>query len=620
MLKTNLKESGEILTEDLVYHSRLGVYAENPDLLEDPINVILRFDDVIEASVYNGEGDLLKKKQKSGIKNYEKELLWNSKAPQEIFEKIIEHQSQEYIENNNILEFWAPVLSGSDYSTEEYVLLGEVKDQEKKEIAGFVGIKISKRMLIKKSQDFLYKGILLGSIIFLIGSMVIYFITRKITKPLNRLTESVKAFGTGSSFTPVPVETRDEIGKLATAFNNMSESLMRREEEKEHLGEQLRHAQKMEAIGTLAGGIAHDFNNILTAIYGYSILLKLKLDEDDPLCHEVENIISAAERAANLTKSLLAYSRKQSIDLRPVNLNELIKDVKKLLTRLITEEIEFRLNLVEKDLVVMVDSGQMEHVLFNLATNARDAMPNGGVLSITSDYVELEQPHVSNNGLGANDKEKTTQYALLTVADSGMGMNNKILEKIFDPFFTTKEVGKGTGLGLSMVYGIIEQHKGFIDVSSEPGKGSKFKIYLPLILKEAEDKKAEKIPIIQGGRETILIAEDDQEVRKLSKYILEEYGYSVIDVINGSEAVRSFKKHQEDVDLLLFDVIMPKKNGNDAYLEIKKIRPDIKVLFISGYDYNIIQKQGGFVEGINFISKPVSPFFLLKKVRETLDA
>jgi signal transduction histidine kinase/CheY-like chemotaxis protein len=582
--------------------------------------VILKFEEVIEVSVYNGEGGLLEKEQRQGIMKHEKVLLQNSKDPKEIFEKLTESQSLEYIENNSILEFWAPVLSSSDYSTEEHVFLDDFKDQERKEITGFVGIKISKEMLIKKSKGFLYNGILLGSIFFLIGSMVIYFITRGITKPLNRLTEVVNAFGTGSSFTPVPVETKDEIGELAIAFNNMSESLMRREEEKEHLGEQLRHAQKMEAIGTLAGGIAHDFNNILTAIYGYSILLKLKLDENNPLCHEVENIISAAERAANLTKSLLAYSRKQPIDLRPVNLNELIKDVKKLLTRLISEEIEFSLNLIEKDLIVMVDPGQMEHVLFNLATNARDAMPNGGTLTITSEYVELKQNCVSNNNFVSNNKEKTNKYALLTVSDTGIGMNNEILEKIFDPFFTTKEVGKGTGLGLSMVYGIIEQHKGFIDVSSEPDKGAKFKIYLPLIMMTVEDKITEKIPIIRGGRETILIAEDDHEVRKLSKYILKEYGYNVIDVMNGSEAVRSFKKNQEDVHLLLFDVIMPKKNGNDAYQEIKKIKPDIKVLFISGYDYNIIRKQGGFEEGINFISKPVSPFFLLKKVRETLDA
>jgi len=276
--------------------------------------------------------------------------------------------------------------------------------------------------------------------------------------------------------------------------------------------------------------------------------------------------------------------------------------------------MEFNVKLAEEDLFVMVDSGQMEQVLFNLVINARDAMPNGGILTISTESAAVDKKYFVGN-----KHENTGRYALITVSDKGIGMDDKILERIFDPFFTTKEIGKGTGLGLSMVYGIVKQHNGYIDVSSEPDKGTKFRIYIPLIKGKIEYKKVKPQPLPQGGTETVLIAEDDEYVRKLSKDLFEEYGYKVIDAIDGEEAVRNFMEHKEKIQLLMFDVIMPKKNGKEAYEEIKKIKPDIKALFVSAYGHDIIHKQGILEEGIDFISKPVSPFMLLKKVRETLD-
>ena len=370
----------------------------------------------------------------------------------------------------------------------------------------------------------------------------------------------------------------------------------------------------MEAIGTLAGGIAHDFNNILTAIIGYGNLLQMQLDEDSPSIHNVEQILASAERATNLTQNLLAFSRKQLINPRPINLNESIKDVKKLLAMLIREDIEIKVELTREDLVVMADSGQIEEVLMNLATNARDAMPDGGVLTIATESVELNREFFK-----AGDHERPGRYGLLSVTDTGIGMDEKTKEKIFDPFFTTKEVGKGTGLGLSMIYGIVKQHEGYLDVSSNPGEGTTFRIYLPLVEAEVEKKKSKSLYPPAGGTETVLLAEDDESVRMLIKEVLERSGYEVIEAIDGEDAVRKFMENEEKIQIFLTDVVMPKKNGKEVYEEIIKTKPDIKALFISGYASDVIHKQGIIEEGINFISKPVLPEVRLRKIREVLD-
>ncbi|MEW6739751.1 MAG: ATP-binding protein [Nitrospirota bacterium] len=388
----------------------------------------------------------------------------------------------------------------------------------------------------------------------------------------------------------------------------------RAEDESAILKAQLGQAQKMEAIGRLAGGIAHDFNNILTAIIGYGSLLKTNMDREDPLVAYVEQILSSSERAANLTQQLLAFSRKQIISPKPVNLNEVIKRTEKLLLRLIGEDIELKTILADKDLTAMADSGQIEQVLMNLATNARDAMPHGGLLTIETELVELDKEYIKTHAV-----ETPGIYARISVTDTGIGMDEKTRERIFEPFFTTKEFGKGTGLGLAIVYGIIKQHNGYINVYSEPGKGTTFRIYIPLIKPEFKEAESIVLPAPKGGTETILAAEDDAEVRRLTKEVLENFGYKVIEAVNGVDAINKFIENKDRIQFLLFDLIMPKKNGKEAYEEIRKIMPDIKVLFTSGYPADIIHEKGVLEEGINFISKPVSPDDLLRKVREVLD-
>jgi PAS domain S-box-containing protein len=402
---------------------------------------------------------------------------------------------------------------------------------------------------------------------------------------------------------------------LHSIADRLAEIIVRRhvEDEKERLLTQLLQAQKMEAVGQLAGGISHDFNNILTAMIGYGHLLKMKMREDDPLRTYADNILLLSDKAANLTQSLLAFSRKRIMNPCPANLNEIIKRIDYLLSRIIGEDIRLQTMLSEEDLIVIADSGHIEQVLMNLATNARDAMPEGGLLGIGTEKIAIDKEFIKEHGFG-----KEGEYALIAVTDTGAGMDRETSEKIFEPFFTTKEVGKGTGLGLSMVYGIIKQHEGYINVYSEPGSGTTFRIYLPLIDAQAEKIKPEVIQSFERGTETVLLAEDETAVREFTKKLLEEYGYKVITAGNGQEAIDEFKAHKDKIQLLLLDVIMPNRNGREAYEEIKKIIPDIKVLFMSGYPAEIIHKHDIIENGFAYIEKPASPTKLLKKIREVL--
>jgi PAS domain S-box-containing protein len=377
---------------------------------------------------------------------------------------------------------------------------------------------------------------------------------------------------------------------------------------------QLLQAQKMKAVGQLAGGIAHDFNNILTAIIGFGNLLQKEVSKDDLLNNYITKILSSAQKAANLTQSLLAFSREQIISPKPVNLNEIIQGMERLLSRLISEDIELSTVLTDKYLTVMADGIQIETALMNLATNARDAMPDGGTLTIRTERIELDHEFIRAHGYG-----KPGSYALISIEDTGQGMDEKTKARIFEPFFTTKEVGKGTGLGLAMVYGIVKQHDGYINLYSEPGMGTTFKIYLPLIKSKVKEGKVAAPPILKMGTETVIVAEDDTLVREFIKKVLEEFGYKVIEAEDGEEALKVFNDNRGKIQLLILDVVMPKKNGKEVYDEIRKVRQDIKAIFTSGYDADIIHKKGILEEGLNYILKPILPQELLKKVREVLD-
>jgi len=383
--------------------------------------------------------------------------------------------------------------------------------------------------------------------------------------------------------------------------------------EKQRLEDQLRQSQKMEAIGKLAGGVAHDFNNILTVFITYGSMLKDKLKHDAVLMSYAERIVESTERAEDLTRGLLAFSRKQTLALKPIDLNDAVRTAVKLLHRLIGEDIDVKIALADRQLIVMADNSQIGQVLMNLATNARDAMPRGGLLSIQTEIMRLGDGDVKSGEVDA-----VGEYACISVSDNGTGMDKATRERIFEPFFTTKEVGKGTGLGLSIIYGIIKQHSGTIRVYSETGQGTRFKIYLPL-LHTTITPSEETVPATQGGSETILFAEDSTDVRESVRVTLEEAGYRVIEAVDGEQAIKEFLKHQTDISLLLTDVIMPKKNGKEVYEAIRAVKPGIRVLFLSGYTADIITSKGLLDEGWQLMHKPASPDSLKRKIREILD-
>jgi PAS domain S-box-containing protein len=403
---------------------------------------------------------------------------------------------------------------------------------------------------------------------------------------------------------------KDGSGKVISVIevvNNITDKI--------NLEAQVSHSQKLEAVGHLAGGIAHDFNNILTAIIGYGSLAKRKMKKDDPAIHDLQQILESADRAANLTRGLLAFSRKQIISPRPVNVNDIVKNIEKLIMRLIGEDIVPQIILTNRKATVLADSGQIEQILMNLTTNARDAMPEGGSLIVRTETAALGDDFIRAHGYG-----KPGMYVLLSVQDSGRGMDGKTKESIFEPFFTTKEVGRGTGLGLSIVYGIVKQHNGYIECDTELGKGTTFKIYLPMIRGDFEAKDDKIQPVVRGGTETVLVAEDDHAVRSLIKEILTLHGYSVIEAANGEDAIAKFKEHSDSVHALLLDVLMPGKSGKDVYDEIRGAGHDVKAIFMSGYTADVIHKKGILDGELAFIAKPVTPSELLSKLRDALGA
>jgi two-component system cell cycle sensor histidine kinase/response regulator CckA len=414
---------------------------------------------------------------------------------------------------------------------------------------------------------------------------------------------------------PIHVETRayplrNEAGEVIAAIE-----IAHNVTDRKQLEDQLRHAQKMEAIGFFAGGVAHDFNNILTAIVGYGNLLKMKTAPEDPLRNYIEQILQSAGRAAGLTRNLLAFSRKQAINPAPMDLNDAIRRVEKLLERVLGEDIELRIETTPGPLNIMADSSQVEQILLNLATNARDAMSRGGALTLQTSIAVIDDVFIQTQGFGV-----AGTYACVSVRDTGAGMDAETRRRIFEPFFTTKEVGKGSGLGLSIVYGIMKQNKGYITVDSEPGAGAIFRIYFPIIADAVErSRPAEQTPP-RAGHETILVAEDDPTLRELTRTMLTEFGYSVIEAADGEDALQKFREHPDEVQLAILDAVMPRMDGPRVRDEIMKLRPQVKVLFLSGYTGDMLREKGIAANGSDVMLKPVSPMDLLHAVRRLLDA
>jgi signal transduction histidine kinase/CheY-like chemotaxis protein len=402
----------------------------------------------------------------------------------------------------------------------------------------------------------------------------------------------------------------------STAPEGMLERIGRMIAGHKRLEEQLRHSQKMEAVGRLAGCIAHDFNNLLTVILGYTGLVCDRLDAKDPTRAKAMEIQRAAEQGALLTGQLLAFSRKQATLPRVLDLNQVIREMKGLLPRLLGEELDLAMVLESSPCMVKADAGQLTQVLLNLAVNARDAMPGGGRLTVETQIAVREREDLGRHGV-----RPAGRYALLVVSDNGVGMDSRTQAHMFEPFFTTKEAGKGTGLGLSIVYGVVQQHGGWIDVYSEVGHGTTFRVFLPEVAAsgvEAAPALARPPAIVQTA--TILLVEDQAPVRMLAEDVLVEAGHRVLAASNGTEAMRIAEKSQDNIDLLITDVVMPEMSGPQLATRLSRARPGMRILYVSGYTDQTLLHRGVIEAGTAFLAKPFTPEALVARVSDLLQA
>ena len=456
--------------------------------------------------------------------------------------------------------------------------------------------------------------VILGLLSIALGGALVFWMSHTYTKPLGSLVEGARALGQGDFSYPLDARGGDEVSEVTEAFLRMRSSLESTQQEQKKLEERLRQAHKMEAVGRLAGGVAHDFNNLLTIIRGNSDLLKDREGSDAFHQKCVDQIQKASGRAVSMTRQLLAFSRMQVLQPRVLDLNSVVAEMGKMLPRLIGEHIEYSFSPGENLSPVKADPGQIEQVILNLAANARDAMPNGGHLSVQTSRISLNQAEAAKR-----PPIVPGNYVLLSVSDTGHGMDEATKTHIFEPFFTTKEVGKGTGLGLATVYGIVKQSGGFIWVESSPGAGTTFEIYLPQAAgKAATAEQEEKTTPAPRGSETVLVVEDEAGVRELACQFLRVKGYQVLEAPGGVDALELARNHKGTIHLLLSDMVMPKMNGGDLAARLREIRPEIRVAFMSGYsEFSRGHLAQGFPDA-PVLQKPFSPASLVGIVREAL--
>lgn len=616
-LTDTLIQNNLLLADILAHNSRIGVFSENEELLKNPVDGIFQQKETEEVSIYNLKGRLLKRQARSDPQDVKKPDTADETAAQiepEIFDKLKASTSPLYLENQQRMEFWSPVVARSGYREAESLFVETIPLPQKEHVIGFVRITVGKSLLDKRLGALLVKSVMICILFLIVGSGIIYFAVKRVVNPLNTLIEGVQSLEKGAFGEKVPVETDDEIGKLAAAFNQMSESLLKRETETKQLEERLRHAQRMEAIGTLAGGIAHDFNNILGVIVGYAELALLDIPKQTPTHRSLSEIFKASSRAKDLVKQILTFSRQTNQERHPLLIKPIVEEVLKMMRASLPSTIEMRHNFKPGLSPILSDPTQIHQVLMNLCTNAGHAMEEGGgVLEVNLDEVEIGP---GNSDL--SDDMQPGRYQILTVSDTGHGMDASIKERIFDPYFTTKGPGKGSGMGLSVTHGIVKSHGGKINCRSEPGKGAAFSVFFPTI-EEKTPERQEQDDSIPLGKERILFVDDETALADIGMQMLQNLGYDVVAKTSSIEALENFRTQPDQFDIIVTDSTMPNMTGVELAKNIKRIRPDIPILLCTGYSEGISDETLKAIGIAGLLMKPIIREKIARGIRHALE-
>jgi signal transduction histidine kinase/DNA-binding response OmpR family regulator len=618
-LSDTLLEEGLSLARLFAYNARLGVFSGNPDFLKEAINAIRQRDGILSASIYDLDGTLLSGENNPGIEK--------TSEPKKIMAELNKSREPIYFEKQDHFEIWAPVMTLSEKSLGDALFFEEGYIAKKDLLIGFASISISKNILKTNFRAVLFKSLVILFGFLSLGSLIAFIASKEVIKPLNQLSDGVSAIQKGQPFKKLQIESKDEIGKLASAFNDMAESLRKREDEKQKLMEQLSQSKRIEAIETLAGGIAHDFNNILAIIQGHMNLARKKAPKY--LAGHIEQTINAVKRGVELVMSLTQFSHESPENHEEVNVALVANETVNFLMESRDSSEDTHIDVAPDLWTVKADAGKIRQVIMNLYLNACDALrermeycdgeKSGNSENPPAIYISLRNITIHEDHSRENLKADMGDYVLLSVRDNGCGMDKETTLHVFEPFFTTKKAGKGTGLGLSTVYGIVNSHSGWTEVESTVGKGTVFDVYLPRYNGEHKKTKtiSEKNESYEaiGGNETILVVDDEAQILEAVRERLEDLGYKVLTANSGEKALEIIGKRRKKIDLVILDEVMPGISGMEVLQNIRRLNPKIKVLMHSGKD---LSRHAHILEDVEVINKPYDLDDLAGKISNIL--